>query len=471
MLAGGPMVLSALLVVAGETRFEVGGRFEASVGQAPTGLTQDAIGAAVPAEQAQVLLVATPMLAFRYLSALDDVQATSSTMVLRRPQPLLDARPLLLESLDVNETGILSKRSRWRLRLNGTYGEQDYTALSQQFVSQPALPSALTVLSINGNGEASWRATRRADLTVQFLGIYRQTLDSQSALSPSEGPGAPGLTFPTQATVSITPGVRQRLSRQTTLEALMAVMDANVSDIPQAGAEPGRLNILSIQPQVGLRQQLGRNHRLHMVAGLNYAAVLRRSEQTHSFPPILPLVQVDLTSVLQRSRDIQWRSTLGAATNAFADPVLGTEVLRGTAQARLDVEMGTTWDIGALAIFATDITGPLQPAGATGTSGAGQLAPDETVLSAEIPFRYRWSDRLLVELGARFAQRAPHLQSPSFAWRSNGREVWLFFSTTTLPRPMQRPSASLQGPSRKDASTPTGPRSTRPTPPPLPSPL
>jgi hypothetical protein len=367
--------------------------------------------------------------------------------------------------------GILSKRSRWQLGLRGTYGEEDYTSLSQQFVSQPALPNALTVLLIEGNGEVAWRATRRTDLALQFLALHRRTLDTQTALSPSDGTTAPGLALPTQTTASISPGVRHRLTRHGTVEALATIMDTNVGNAPQGASGVGPLNLLSFQPQVGLRQQIGRRHQLHAAAGLNYAIALRRPDQSQSFPPILPLLQVDLTSILQRSHDVQWRSTVGAATNAFADPVLGTEVLRATAQARLDVEVGTNWGVGALGIFATDITGPLRPAGAPGVAGAAPLAPDETLVSAEIPFRYRRPDQLVIELGARFAQRAPHLQSPSFAWRPNSREVWLFFSASTMPRSMRRPSVSVETPSKSGASTRIDPRTTRPTPPPVPSPL
>jgi len=171
MLSGGAIVLSAVLLIQAQVGFEIGGRFETRVGQAPTGFAQNADGVTVPAEQGQVLLAATPALTLRYLSDVDDLRATSLTRTLWRPQPLPHARPLFLETLELSEIGRPTRRTLWRFNLRGSYGEEDYTSLSQQFVSQPTLPAALTVLLVDANGEASWRATRRTDLTMQLLGI------------------------------------------------------------------------------------------------------------------------------------------------------------------------------------------------------------------------------------------------------------------------------------------------------------
>jgi hypothetical protein len=474
MLRGGAMVLSALLLIhcqaQAQTQFDLGGSFETRVGQAPTGLSQNADGTTVPAEQGQVLLIATPAVSLRYLSDVDDLRATSFTRILWRPQPLQRARPLFLETLELSEFGRPSRRSLWRLNLRGSYGEEDYTSLSQQFVSQPTLPSALTVLLVDANAQAAWRATRRADLTLQLLGIHRRTVDSQSAPGSTEGSVTPA--FPTQTTVSLAPGVRYLLSRRTTVEASLPIMDSDIGATPQGTTGIGRLNVLSVQPQVGFRRQLSPHHQLHLAAGFAYTVALRRDvDRTHALPPILPLVQVDLTSTLRRTRELQWRSSIGAASNAFVDPVLGVEVLRGTAQARLDLDVGLRWGVGAVVVFATDITGPLPTAGSAGPGGPPGLAPDETVFTAEIPFHYRWPNRFLLQLGGRFAERAPNLRSPNFAWRSNGRELWLFLSVATLPPGNRRPSAPVANGARVNASPQAESTTNRPPPPPVPSPL
>ena len=471
MLSGGTMVLSALLLFPAETGFDVGGRFESRVGEAPTGLTQNRDGVTVPAEQGQLLLIATPTLSLHYLTDVDEVRATSFTRALWRPQPLPNARPLFLETLELNGSGRPGPRSRWGLNLRGSYGEEDYTSLSQQFVAQPTLPSALTVALVNADGEASWRASRRTDLTLQVLGIYRRTVGTQTAVDSSAGTGTRAFVFPPQATLSLAPGLRHRLSRETTVEAAVPVMDTDVSATTQGAIETGRLNVFSVQPQLGIRRQLSPSHQLHAAAGVAYAVALRRSDQSQSWPPLLPLVQLDLTSYLRQSRDIQWRSTLGAATAAFTDPVLGAEVLRGTVQARIDADVGPNWGVGALVIFATDITGPLRPIGAPAGQGPPALAPDETLISAELPFHYRWPNRFLVELGGRFSQRAPHLRSPDFSWRPSGRELWLFLSFSTIAPAGRRPTAAVVNASRVNASPTTEPTTTRPPAPAVPSPL
>jgi hypothetical protein len=462
------LVTYALLLIQAETQFDVGGRFETRVGQAPTAVAQNPDGVAIPAEQSQVLVIATPVLSLHYLSDVDNLRATSFTRTLWRPQPLLHSRPLFLETLELSETGRPGPRSHWYLNLRGSYGEEDYTALSQQFASQPTLPTALTVLLVDLNGESVWRATRRTDLVMQVLGVYRRTVETQSVLSSSGGTSAPGLVFPPQATVSLAPGLRYALSRRTALEASVAVMDTDIGGTAQGTTETGRLNVLSVQPQIGIRQWLNHNHQLHLAAGAAYAVALRRSDQSRSWPPLLPVAQVDLTSYLRRTREMQWRSYVGAATNAFADPVLGVEVLRGMAQARLDLDIGPNWGVGALAVFATDITEPVSPVANVG-GGPQPLSPDETVISAEVPVHYRWPNRLLVELGARFSERAPNLRSRDFAWRSNERELWLFLSLSTLA-PERRPVA-VNTRSRPGKEFGPEPDLTRPPAPPVQSPL
>lgn len=467
MMGCGAALLSALLLSA-EAGFDVGGRFESQVGQAPTGLTPNAAGGATPTEQTQVLLVATPALSLHYVADADELRATSFTRALWRPHPLLHARPLFLETLDLSGTARPTPRMRWRLNLRGSYGAEDYTSLSQQFVSQPTLPTALTVLLVHANGEASWRASRRVDLTLQFIGIYRRTVDAQTALGGTGTATAPTFVFPPQATASVAPGLRYVLSRRTAVEASVPIMDTDIGANTQGAIDIGELNVFSVQPQLGIRHRLTPNHQLHLSAGVAYAVALRRSAEGQSWPPFLPLAQIDLTSYVHRSHEVEWRSTLGAATSAFADPVLGVEVLRGTAQARIDADVGTHWGVGALVVFATDITGPLHPIG-TGQGSAG-LAPDETVVSAEIPFHYRWPNQFLVELGGRFAQRAPHLRSPDFAWRETSREMWLFLSLSTITPMVRRPSPPVVHASGVNASPPESPPN-RPPAPAVPSPL
>jgi hypothetical protein len=186
----------------------------------------------------------------------------------------------------------------------------------------------------------------------------------------------------------------------------------------------GELNALSIQPQVGIRQELTRQHQLHLAGGFAYTLALRRTDATNLAWYPVPLLQIDLNSVLQRTRMAVVRSSIGVGTTAFIDPVLGVPVSRGLAQASVDAQLGT-WSVGARCAFSTDLFGRLPT--------TGGIPPDETFVTAEIPIHYRTSRHLIVEFGGRYTERAPYLGAPGFAWHY--RELWLYLNLTTFSRP------------------------------------
>jgi hypothetical protein len=184
------------------------------------------------------------------------------------------------------------------------------------------------------------------------------------------------------------------------------------------------LNALSIQPQVGIRQELTRQHQLHLAVGFAYTVALHRTDTPNLAWYPVPLLQIDLNSVLQQTRMAVVRSSIGVGTTAFIDPVFGVAVSRGLAQASVDAQLGP-WSVGARCAFSTDLFGSLPT--------IGGISPDETFVTAEIPVRYRTSRYLISEFGARYTERAPHLGAPGFAWHY--RELWLYLNLTTFSRP------------------------------------
>ena len=437
MFASGPVILSALFLIQAEAQFEAGARIESRVGEAPTGTklvssldpSGQPVTTTVATEQAQILVVATPILSLRWLGGVDDVRANSATRMLWRPVPLIGSRPLFLETLEATHIRRPSKRSRWQLNVRGTYGEEDYTSLTQQFANQPTLPAATTVVMVNALADALWRSSRRTTLTVQLGAAHRRALDGQTGASGTSATSSTVFVLPTQTSVTAAPGLRYALARRSSLEAYAIIADVDIQGISPGTAQAGRMNVLSLQPQVGILEELTRRHQLRLVAGFTYASALRRTDTglvgNPPWHPITPLLQIDLNSLLQRTRTAVVRSSLGAGTTWFVDPVLGVAVLRGIAQARLDAALGPNWSVGARCGFATDLTERL-PA-------VGGISPDETVVSAEIPIRYRWTSQLVAEFGGRYAERAPHLSAPDFSWHN--RELWLFFTLLTTTRP------------------------------------
>jgi len=419
MLASGPAMLSALFLIQADAQFQAGARIEGRVGEAPTGTQVSAAGQV--AEQTQVMVVATPLLSLRWLDGFDDLHVNSATRILWRPEPLPDARPLFLETIEASHIRRPSRRSQWQLSLQGSYGEQDYTSLQQQLTNQPSLPLAMTMLMVNATASASWRSSRRTTLILQLGAMHRRSFDNPTISSGTAG----GYALPTQTIVTAAPTLTYALARRSTLNAVVSIIDTDSQGVSLASSQTGSLNVLSIQPQIGIHQELTRQHQLHLAVGFAYTVALRRTDDTNNLPWYpTPLVQIDLNSVLQRTRMAIVRSSLGAGTTAFVDPVLGAAITRGLAQASIDAQLGP-WSVGARCTFSTDLSGRL-----TTTGGS---SPDETFVSAEIPVHYRSSRHLIVEFGGRYTERAPHLGVAGFAWHN--REMWLYLNLTTFSRP------------------------------------
>ena len=445
MFAGGPTLLSALCLIQAEAHFDVGGRFETRVGQAPTGTVTTS---GQLAEQSQLMVVATPELGLRWIEGVDNLRADSSTRILWRPIPLYDHRPLFLESVDLAHTHRPSKRSQWQLNLTGSYGEQDYTSLSQQFAAQPALPLSLTALIVNATVDASWRSSRRTTLSLRMGALHRRTVNAPttSSVSASTGTvqaGTTVFTLPTQTVVMVGPQAEFALSRQSRIELSAPLTDYDIQGLAQNQAAsflvssppPDHANYATIQPQLSLLDSLNRRHQLHIVAGLTYA---RSFHGAAMGSPITPLAQVELSSLLVRTRATTWRSSIGAGTSWYADPILGQAVQRGNAQVNLDAELGPDWGAGLRMAFVTDVSGQLR-------NPAGTDAPplDESFRSVDLSFRHRWANAVVADFGARYAERAPHLEPSNYldvfssVWHN--RELWAFLVLTTEPRRPPRP--------------------------------
>ena len=430
MFASGPAILSALFLIQAEAQFEAGARIETRVGQTPAGSTQPTpsiptgqpFTVPVPVEQTQVIVVATPLLSIGWLADVDDLRASSATRILWRPVPFLDRRPLFLELLEATHSRRLTKRCNWQLNIRGSYGEQDYSSLQQQLPNQPSLPTATTMLMIDATASISWRGSRRMALNLRLGAMHRRSFDTQTVTNVTAGTETIPM-LPTQTTVTAGPGLTYALSSRSTVEASAAIADTDSKGFLLPAGQIGMLNMLSIQPQVGIRTDLTQGHRLHLAGGFAYAIALRQSTN-QSLLPIYPLLNVGLESILQRTRTIVVRSSLGTGTAIFVDPVLGGVFLRGVVQASVDAQLGA-WSVGARGAFATDISGRL--------SAVGNVFPDETAVSAEIPVRYRSSRHMIIEFGGRYTERAPALGTAGFSWHN--RELWMFLNLTAASRP------------------------------------
>jgi hypothetical protein len=440
MFAGGLVSLSALLLLQANSQVEAGARVESRTGVAPTGLGGS--------EQGQVLISATPIFGLRWFDHVNDLQVASATRILWRPVPFPDARPLFLETLTASHLARPSRRNQWRLNLQATYGEQDYTWLSQQFSNQPQLATSTRIFTSNGSLETSWRSSRRTTLTFQVAALHQRPLDiftSQNTTSSLN------LFLPTQTTVSGTPAMRYVLSRLSVLEAAAAVTAYDIQKIPTDvtadAPRTGEMKVVTAQPQLGLSTNFSRRHQLHWTLGFTYADEVRspragvlRSPAAIPFAtrlpwhPVTPLVLVELNSLLSQSLGTTVRSAASLGTNWYLDPVLDAGAWHGVAQARIDATLRRRWGIGAHAALTSDITGPT----IINSSGGQPIYPDETIFSAEVPVTYRWTNLIMADFGARYVARAPHLSAPKVVWHN--QEVWLYLSLYVAAKVPARPS-------------------------------
>jgi hypothetical protein len=419
MVASGPMALTALCLFQAGAQMEAAARVETRVGEI-SGSTS-------------VMALATPSLRVDWFSGADSLAADLSTRILWRPVPLPRTRPLFLETFGLIHNARPTLRSQWHFDIHASYGEQDYTSLSQQFATQPTLPLAATMFMISGAADALWRASRLTTLGIHMGATHRRSIDDQGSGDPSVGVS----TLPTQTMISGGPEMRVALSRRSTLEISVPVSIYDIQEnTGDALAPKGSTNVFSLQPQIHLIEMLNRNHRLRLAAGLTYAGSAGGGAATDLGHLVTPLALIGLDSDLYRSHSASVRSSVSFETTWFVDPVLGRGIWRGIGNAGVDALVGLRWSAGLRFSSTIDMTKP--PAAYAETDG--------TLVSAESSVRYRWTDVVVVELGSRYTERGPYLGTSNFAWR--GREVWGFLTLYTWSRvrlTSVRPIQSITG--------------------------
>lgn len=435
MIASGAMASCLLCLIHAETRVEAGGRFEAMVGQAPTGQT------AANAEQNQATLVAVPTFGLHWTAQDEDLRALSATRIFWRPVPLPDQRPLFLETIEASHRARPSRRSGLFFTLRASYGEESYVSLTQQFTNQPSLPPALTALMLNANAEASWQASRRTSYILKASAAHREQVGASDA-NAAGGTFIPGITLgtrtstsrlslPTQTTSTLTPTVRHRLSRRSTMDAFVVVSDVDMRDMQVASGstdQKGAANILSLTPELMLTHELGRSQQVRTAVGLTYARLLSSSNVTESWAPVAPLALVELNTLHARHHELTVRSSISLSTTWTIDPILGQAVQRGTAQARVMSDLGRGWSASIRMALTADFNQLTQARGSATTPSTTTL-PDQTVASLDLPIRYVLSREFSAEFGARYATRGPYWNTPGFQWHNH--EAWLFLNLMT----------------------------------------
>jgi hypothetical protein len=142
---------------------------------------------------------------------------------------------------------------------------------------------------------------------------------------------------------------------------------------------------------------------------------------TQSFSPIAPIGGARLVSLLYQSRDVKVRGDVSGAVSWNLDPVLRTGVPRGQGNAAIGAAFGPLWSAELSGMVSTNLTRDALPGN-----------PDETMFMARLPVRFQASRHFVLEAGARYSDRAPHLSAPGFSW--HGRESLAYVMLAVVER-------------------------------------
>jgi len=304
----------------------------------------------------------------------------------------------------------------------GSIGEPDYTTLAGMLGGiQPTLPPVVDVATVDGQARVAVNLTERWGMSLGGRVTYWQWLD----ISP--GTVMPPGTVTSQTSVTAEPATRYLL---TTRDALgLAAGLGWVSYSYGAGA-------FTISPVATWRSRLDRGTDLNARLGFTYVHAL--GSPPPGVTPLLgvgrteavsPIGSVEVIVHLLRRDEIVFLGRGSAVVDFYLDPVLGTAVPRGTAVAELSAVTAPSWTITLRGEFATALESvPPLPGG----------PPDETAFTVSLAARRRVTENFYAELGGRWANRGPTLDTPGF--RFDQPQLWAYLSLTATTRPIPRPT-------------------------------
>lgn len=330
-------------------------------------------------------------------------------MILHTVSISLDARP----SRTVTTTGAAT----------GSIGEADYTALPPVLGTVlGTIPPVVKLASVSGQGRIATRLTDLWELSLAAQIFYWRWLDIQSPLPPS--------TVTNQTSVSGQPAATYRLSPRDALALGAAIGETSYSQSE---------HILTVSPAANWRRALARRVNLDLILGMTYAQVLG-SPPAGTTPPLgasgsaaSPIGSVGIVSRLARRGDVMFEGRALAGVDFFLDPVLGVGLPRALAGAELTLTSVPDLTTSLRGDFATPFEAPPVP-----TTG---IPYDVTTFTVAVSVRRRVTENFYAELGGRWADRGPALQTPDFQFHQ--RQLWIYLSITGTTQPIPRPALPL----------------------------
>jgi hypothetical protein len=354
----------------------------------------------------------------------------------RYPNISDETRPLVWHTLEATFIDRLSHTLEWRARGSGSVGELDYSALRTIVgPGQSALPQVTRYLQSEAGTQVLWQPSRAWRLDQTLSGLYRRPLDSTALPAVTPAPGlptdgapppppeataapaaeAPHFVLPREAVVD---WLARAAYSVTARGQLVLFEDLSYHDLSTG------MRILAFIPALGWRQTFGSMHALTALGGAAITPQLHAGRTGAPAPSLVsPVGDLAWDTRAEGALDDRgFELHLELAVDWYLDPVLERGSPRGRALASVGRPIGRDWLVRLDGGFATELTAEPYPG-----------EPDQTVVSAAVPVRYRVSPQLAVEAGVRYSNRGPHLAAPDF--KLHQREIWGFVSITALALP------------------------------------
>ena len=337
------------------------------------------------------------------------------------PNPSSASEPLVLHTFALTLTARASRNVEVTAGAEGSIGEPDYTALPQVLGAvQGALPPVVELATVTGQARVEDQLSARWGASLSGQLSHWQWLEIP--------PSVTAATVTSQTLVTGEPAAAFRLTARDILGLGAAV--GWVSYSTGNGA-------LTVTPAATWRRHLYRGADLNLRLGLTYAHLLG------SAPPgalpvlggsetqaVSPIGSAEIVLHLARLDQIILLGRALAGVDFYFDPVLGTGQPRGYAAVELTAVSVPSWTVSLRGDFATVLEDvPTLP---------GQIPPDETAFSVTLAVRRRVTENFYAELGGRWANRGPTLDTPDF--RFDQLQLWAYLSLIGTTRPIPRPA-------------------------------
>ena len=406
---------------------------EVAAGRAPIDL--------VGPEKNSVTFTLTPGAAVRVRSLTDTLTLAYTPRIFYRvPNSLEVSRPLVLHQVSLDHTVELSRRLTVASSAGLSVGEIDYTASSLVFApgSSAVRSSVADIVRAEGQTGFKLEVTRRLRWTVDASAEYTTPIGDSGTIT-----GLPdGTPLPEGVSLGALPESAQFSARSSLSYAVTRTdrLAANGEITYQWFPDTGRFLLFS--PDISWDKNISRRTTMTLRGGVAYVVTLETPEgaedQANAFGGTGGF---QMTTMLYKTRKTSLNGSFNASLDWFFDPVAGTSQPRAGVDIGTDLLIGREWQISPSASFYAVLRDdnpttlgvpPIQTPGGTDAPipiDAVVIDSDNTVLRAEIPFRYALTRSVSFTFGTRASLRGNSITQDGFKLDQR-TEYWVFAGLT-----------------------------------------